>query len=154
MWSWHWSPLTQTRLLLSPSDGLASFLKTTLANGVKVVKKVITSKLKENHSQLSLKCSSVHMNYEKFKRSDRPDRFRKLTLLSTIFSPLLGLEKKHVFLFLYDLIIKIVKNHGQSGKLWTIKRILSTYNVCDLVSMTTVRKFIHSICCKMSSLLK
>ena len=31
------------------------------------------------------------------------------------------------FLFLYDLIIKIVKNHGRSGKLWTIKRILSTY---------------------------
>jgi len=30
------------------------------------------------------------MNYEKFKRSDRPDRFRSLTLLSTIFSPLLG----------------------------------------------------------------
>ena len=29
------------------------------------------------------------MNYEKFKRSDRPDRFRSLTLLSTIFSPLL-----------------------------------------------------------------
>jgi hypothetical protein len=50
-------------------------------------------------------------------------------------------------LFLYDLIIKIVKNHGRSGKLWTIKRILSTYNVCDLVFMTTVRKFIHSICC-------
>jgi hypothetical protein len=40
------------------------------------------------------------------------------------------------FLFLYDLIIKIVKNHGRSGKLWTIKRILSTYNVCDLVSST------------------
>ena len=38
------SPLAQTSLLLSPSDGLASFLKTTLANGVKVVKKVITSK--------------------------------------------------------------------------------------------------------------
>jgi hypothetical protein len=32
----------------------------------------------------------VHMNYEKFKRSDGPDRFRSLTLLSTIFSPLLG----------------------------------------------------------------
>jgi hypothetical protein len=31
---------------LSPSDGLASFLKTTLANGVKVVKKVITSKFR------------------------------------------------------------------------------------------------------------
>jgi hypothetical protein len=28
------------------SDGLASFLKTTLANGVKVVKKVITSKFR------------------------------------------------------------------------------------------------------------
>jgi hypothetical protein len=27
------------------------------------------------------------------------------------------LEKKQVFLFLYDLIIKIVKNHGRSGKL-------------------------------------
>ena len=27
------------------------------------------------------------------------------------------LEKKRVFLFLYDLIIKIVKNHGRSGKL-------------------------------------
>ena len=37
MRSWHWSPLTQTSLLLSPSDGLASFLKTTLANGVKVI---------------------------------------------------------------------------------------------------------------------
>jgi hypothetical protein len=48
-------------------------------------------------------------------------------LLSTIFSPLL---------FLYQLIIKIVKNHGRSGKLWTIKRFLSTYNVCDLVSST------------------
>ena len=46
MWSWHWSPLTQTSLLLSPSDGLASFLKTTLANGVKVVKKVRTSKFR------------------------------------------------------------------------------------------------------------
>ena len=45
MWSWHWSPLTQTSLVLSPSDGLASFLKTTLANGVKVVKKIITSKV-------------------------------------------------------------------------------------------------------------
>jgi hypothetical protein len=46
MWSWHWSPLTQTRLLLSPSDGLASFLETTPANGVKVVHKVITSKFR------------------------------------------------------------------------------------------------------------
>jgi hypothetical protein len=46
MWSWHWSPLTQTSLLLSPSDGLSSFLKTTLANGAKVVKKVITSKFR------------------------------------------------------------------------------------------------------------
>jgi hypothetical protein len=46
MWSWHWSPLTQTSLLLSPSDGLTSFLKTTLANGVKVVKKVIASKFR------------------------------------------------------------------------------------------------------------
>jgi hypothetical protein len=42
------------------------------------------------------------------------------------------------------LINKIVKNHGRSGKLWTIKRIMSTYNVCDLV-FSTVRKFIHSI---------
>ena len=40
MWLWHWS---QTSLLLSPSDGLASFLKTTLA---KVVKKVITNKFR------------------------------------------------------------------------------------------------------------
>jgi hypothetical protein len=65
---------------------------------------------KRKRSQLSLKCSRVHieMNYEKFKRSDRPDRFRS----------------------------KVVK------------RILSTYNVCGLVS-STVRKFIHSICCKM-----
>jgi hypothetical protein len=38
--------LTQTSLLLSPSDGLASFLETTLANGVKVVEKVITSKFR------------------------------------------------------------------------------------------------------------
>ena len=44
--NWHWSPLTQTSLLLSPSDGLASFLKTTLANDVKVVKKVKTSKFR------------------------------------------------------------------------------------------------------------
>jgi hypothetical protein len=42
MWSWHWSPLTQTSLLLSPSDELSSFLETTLTNGVKVVDKVIT----------------------------------------------------------------------------------------------------------------
>jgi hypothetical protein len=71
---------------------------------------------KRKHSQLSLKCSRVRieMNYEKFKRSDRPDSFHSLTLLSTI----------------------------------TIKRILSTCNVCGLVS-STVRKFIHSICCKM-----
>jgi hypothetical protein len=34
--------MAQISLLLSPSDGLASFLKTTLANGVKVVKKVIS----------------------------------------------------------------------------------------------------------------
>jgi hypothetical protein len=33
-------------LLLSPSDGLASFLEITLANGVKVVEKVITSKFR------------------------------------------------------------------------------------------------------------
>jgi hypothetical protein len=46
MWSWHWSTLTQTSLLLSPSDGLASFLQTTLAIGVKVVKNVITSKFR------------------------------------------------------------------------------------------------------------
>ena len=46
MWTWHWSPLTQTSLLLPPSDGLASFLETTLANGVKVVEKVITSKFR------------------------------------------------------------------------------------------------------------
>ena len=46
MLSWHWSPLTQTSLLLSPSDRLASFLETTLANGVKVVEKVITSKFR------------------------------------------------------------------------------------------------------------
>ena len=46
MWSFHWSPLTQTNLLLSPSDGLASFLETTLANGVKVVENVITSKFR------------------------------------------------------------------------------------------------------------
>ena len=46
MWSWHWPPLTQTSLILSPSDGLASFFKTTLANGVKVFKKVITSKFR------------------------------------------------------------------------------------------------------------
>jgi hypothetical protein len=46
MWSWHWSPLTQTSLLLSPSDELASFLETTLTNGVKVVEKVITSKFR------------------------------------------------------------------------------------------------------------
>jgi hypothetical protein len=46
MWSWHWSPLTQTSLLLFPSDRLASFLETTLANGVKVVEKVITSKFR------------------------------------------------------------------------------------------------------------
>jgi len=38
--------LTQTSLLLSPSDRLASFLETTLANDVKVVKKVITSKFR------------------------------------------------------------------------------------------------------------
>jgi hypothetical protein len=44
--NWHWSPLTQTSLLLSPSDGLASFLKTTLANDVKDVKKVKTSKFR------------------------------------------------------------------------------------------------------------
>jgi hypothetical protein len=44
--NWHWSPLTQTSLLLSPSDGLASILKTTLANGVNVVKKVKTSKFR------------------------------------------------------------------------------------------------------------
>ena len=46
MWSWHWSPLTQTSLLLSPSDELASFHETTLTNGVKVVEKVITSKFR------------------------------------------------------------------------------------------------------------
>jgi hypothetical protein len=37
---------SQTSLLLSPIDGLASFLKTTLANGIKVVKKVKTSKFR------------------------------------------------------------------------------------------------------------
>ena len=38
--------ITQTSLLLSPSDGLASFLETTLVNGVKDVEKVITSKFR------------------------------------------------------------------------------------------------------------
>jgi hypothetical protein len=57
MWSWHWSPFIQTSvhsvhgrrrtsLLLSPFDRLASFLETTLANGVKVVEKVIASKFR------------------------------------------------------------------------------------------------------------
>ena len=40
------SPYTNQPLLLSPSDVLASFIKTTLANGIKVVKKVITSKFR------------------------------------------------------------------------------------------------------------
>jgi hypothetical protein len=37
---------------------------------------------KRKHSQLSLKRSRVHteMNYEKFKRSDRPDHFRRFSL--------------------------------------------------------------------------
>jgi hypothetical protein len=39
------SPYTNS-LLLSPSDEPTSFLKTTLANGVKVVKKVVTSKFR------------------------------------------------------------------------------------------------------------
>ena len=39
------SPCTN-QPFIAPSDGLASFLKTTLANGVKVVKKVITSKFR------------------------------------------------------------------------------------------------------------
>jgi hypothetical protein len=115
MWSWHWSPLTQTSLLFSPSDGLASFLKTNLANGVKVVENVILSKFRFHLiaiyalecfrylscTPVSLKCSRVRIEmnymYEKFKRSDRPDRFRSLKLLSTIFSPLLGIyiESKH-----------------------------------------------------------
>jgi hypothetical protein len=46
----------------------------------------------------------------------------------------LNIRKETCFFVLYDLIIRIVKNHGRSGKLWTIKRILSTYNVCDLPS--------------------
>jgi hypothetical protein len=75
---------------------------------------------------------------------------------TTIFNVLLG-NRPDVFFWASDYliwssfwspIIKIVNFHGRSGKLWTIKRILSTYNVCDLVS-STVRKFIHSICCKM-----
>jgi hypothetical protein len=41
------SPYTnQPFIVCPPSDGLASFLKTTLANGVKVVTKVITSKFR------------------------------------------------------------------------------------------------------------
>ena len=39
------SPYTNS-LLLSPSDEPTSFLKTTLANGVNVVKKVVTSKFR------------------------------------------------------------------------------------------------------------
>ena len=39
------SPYTNQPFIV-PIDGLASFLKTTLANGVKVVKKVITSKFR------------------------------------------------------------------------------------------------------------
>jgi hypothetical protein len=39
---------------------------------------------KRKHSQLSLKCSRVYIEmnymYEKFKRSDRPDRFRRLDI--------------------------------------------------------------------------
>ena len=56
----------------------------------------------------------------------------------------LNIRKETCFLFLYDLIIQIVKNHGRSGKLWAIKRILSTYNVCDLVSSTVRNLFIQS----------
>jgi hypothetical protein len=40
------SPYTNQPFILSPSDGLASFLETTLANGVKVVEKVIASKFR------------------------------------------------------------------------------------------------------------
>jgi hypothetical protein len=40
------SSMVQCLKLLSPSDGLASFLETFLANGVKVVETVITSKFR------------------------------------------------------------------------------------------------------------
>ena len=78
----------------------------------------------------------------------RANQYTFPTRFQVIHKYSLNIRKETCFLFLYDLIIKIVKNHGRSGKLWTIKRILSTYNVCDLVS-STVQKFIHSICCKM-----
>ena len=64
MWSWHWSPLTQTSLLLSPSDGLASFLETTLANGVKVVEKIIASKFRFHLIAIyALGCFRLHTRY-------------------------------------------------------------------------------------------
>ena len=46
MLSWHWPPLTETSLSMSPSDGLALFLETIRANCVKVVKKIITIKFR------------------------------------------------------------------------------------------------------------
>ena len=49
---------------------------------------------KIKHSQLSLKCSRVHIEmnymYEKFKRSDRPDRFRSLDITVNDFLSVVG----------------------------------------------------------------
>ena len=64
MWSWHWSPLTQTSRLLSPSDGLASFLETTLGNGVKVVEKVITSKFRFQFHLIAIYAFGVFSQYQ------------------------------------------------------------------------------------------
>ena len=93
------------------------------------------------HSKCNLLFSPIIYFY-------RTNQYTFPTRFHVIHKYSLYIRKETCFFFLYDLIIKIVNFHGRSGKLWTIKRIMSAYNVCDLVS-STIRKFIHSICCKM-----
>ena len=106
MWSWHWSPLTQTSLLLSPSDRLASFLETTLANGVKVVEKVITSKFRFHLIAIyALWCfrnfSCTPVSFPKLPwRAPTPVRLVKEWILMLLIKKTVNL--KTVYILIYD----------------------------------------------------
>jgi hypothetical protein len=128
MWSWHWSPLTQTSLLLSPCDGLASFLKTTLANGIKVVKKVITRKFRFHLIAIyalgcfhNFSCTPVPTKITLKSPPPNPVRLVKELILMLLIKKTINL--KTVYILISDVFFFIKKNVttclGHHYAIWT-----------------------------------
>ena len=122
MWSWHWSPLTQTSLLLSPSDGLASFLETTLANGVKVVEKIIASKFRFHLIAIyALGCFRLHTRYctKITLKSPNPVKLVKEWILMLLIKKTINL--KTVYILISDVFFSwknVTKFLGHHNAIW------------------------------------